>query len=82
MCMAMRNAAKETRHSHFPNTCNTHSLASLPRMSREPVLAWWTLGRELEPEKLIQHKQVTTITILLVVFKKGDHLTQRQWSQN
>lgn len=66
----MGDPAREARHNHVPSTCNTHGLPSLPRVSREPVLAWWALRKESEQGS--SEKQSTKITIILVAFDK-DH---------
>lgn len=54
ICRAVGDPAREARHSLVPSICNTHGLASLPRMSREPILAWWALRKESQQGRLVQ----------------------------
>lgn len=57
MCRVVSDPARKARHCHVPSTCNTHGLASLARMSREPILAWWALRKESQQGRLIQQRR-------------------------
>lgn len=64
----MEDPAREARNDHVPSTCDTHGLSSLPRVSRESVLAWWALGKNQSKEGSFSNseKQGTKMTVIVV----------------
>lgn len=75
MCRVVSDPARKARHCRVPSTCNTHGLASLSRMSREPILAWWALWKESQQGRLIQQLREAGDKnyVILVALEKGNH---------